>query len=94
MPQFRIWDLHGQRRLPVRAELPPPAVRSWDEAKWVRGGFEVREKRGTALQPGVRSGKGARSGAREESLMGNILVQPSCLQKQEQDPEEAEQGGI
>lgn len=46
MPQFRIWDLHGQRRLPVRAELPPPAVRSWDEAKWVRGGFEVREKRG------------------------------------------------
>lgn len=48
----------------------------------------------TALQPGVRSGKGARSGAREESLMGNILVQPSCLQKQEQDPEEAEEGGI
>lgn len=47
-----------------------------------------------ALQPGVRSGKGARSGARMESLMGNLLVQSSCLQKHEQDPEEAEEGGI
>lgn len=94
MPQFRIWDLHRQRCLLVRAELLPLAVQSWDEAKWVRQGFEVREKWGTALQPGVRSGKGARSGARMESLMGNLLVQSSCLQKHQQDPEEAEEGRI
>lgn len=94
MLQFRIWDLHRQQCLPVRAELPPLAVRSWDEAKWVRQGFEVWEKWGMALQPGVRSGKGARSRARKESLMGNVLVQYNCLQKQEQDPEEAEEGGI
>lgn len=94
MLQFRIWDLHGQPCLPVRAELPPPAVGSWDEAKWVRQGFEVREKWGMALQPGVRSGKGASSRVRKEFLMGNLLVQSTCLQKQEQDPEEAEEGGV
>lgn len=88
MLQFRIWDLHGQQCLPVRAELPPLAVRSWDEAKWVRQGFEVREKWGMALQPGVRSGKGARSRAGKESLMGSLQKQ------QEQDPEEADEGGI
>lgn len=94
MLQFRIWDLHGQRCLSVRAELSPPAVWSWDGAKWVRQGFEVREKWGMALQSGVRNRKAARSRAREEFLMGNLLLQSHCLQKQEQDPEEAEEGGI
>lgn len=49
--------------------FPPTAFQSWAEAKWVRKVLEVLEKGGMALQPAVRSGKGARSRAGEESLM-------------------------
>lgn len=61
--------------LQAGAETPPMVFQSWAGAKWVRKVFEVLEKGGMALQPAVRSGKGAR----EESLMQNLLVQYNCV---------------